>query len=49
MGESKIITNHHNRPFRYRYEVPDEVLADQFDHLDEDDGFDGFFCYRNIW
>jgi hypothetical protein len=49
MGESRIITNHHDRPFRYRYEVPDEVLADQFDHLDEDDGFDGFFCYRNIW
>jgi hypothetical protein len=48
MGESKITTNRHDRPFRYRYEVPDEVLADQFDHLDED-ASDTFFHYKGTW
>ena len=49
MSDLTIRTNHQWRQFTYRSEVPDKVLADQFDHLDEDEGFDGFFCYRGIW
>jgi len=49
MSDLTIRTNHHWRPFRYRYEVPEVVLADQFDHLDEDEGYDGFLCYRGWW
>lgn len=44
-----ICTNKNWRPFKYRNEVPAEVLASQFDHLDENDGFDGFILYRNSW
>ena len=45
----QIITNHHERPFLYGYEVPDSVKAD-FDHLDEDSGIDdGWIHYRNTW
>lgn len=45
----KVITNHHWRQFRYRYEVPPEVLADQFDYQDADESTDGFFQYRGSW
>lgn len=44
-----IITNHHWRPFRYRDEVPPEILAEQFDYQDAEEVFDGFFCYRGFW
>jgi len=43
-----IVTNHHKRQFAYRNEVPANVLADQFDHLDAAD-VDGFFRYRRYW
>jgi hypothetical protein len=44
----KIITNYQWRQFKYRDEVPQSVLDDQFDYLDEDE-IDGFFCYRGVW
>lgn len=43
-----IKTNHHMRPFVYRYDVPADVLASDFDWTDEDDT-DGFFRYRGVW
>ncbi len=44
-----VRSNRHWRPFCYRNEVPEKVLADQFDYLSEDDGLDGFFRYRGYW
>ena len=44
-----IKTNNQWRDFVYRDDVPAAVLADQFSHLSEDDGSDGFFCYRGHW
>ena len=48
MSDLKIYTNHHVRQLQYRCDVPDDVLADYFDWLD-DDTFDGFFHYRGSW
>jgi hypothetical protein len=45
----KAITNRHWREFRYRWEVPADVLADQFDYQDPEETFDGFFHYRGCW
>lgn len=42
----KIKTNRHWHEFLYRHEVPEKVLAYQFDWLDEEDGSDGFIKYR---
>lgn len=47
--ENRVITNNHWRQFRYRNEVPESVLASEFEHLDEEEGFDGFFEYRGTW
>lgn len=44
-----IRTNHHWRPFLYRTEVPDAVLASEFDWTDPGDDIDGFFRYRGAW
>ncbi len=44
-----ILTNNHWRQFKYRNEVPDAILADQFEHLDADEGFDQFFQYKRSW
>ncbi len=44
----KIITDGRWKNLKYRYEVPEKVLADQFDYLD-DDVEDGFFQYRKNW
>jgi hypothetical protein len=44
-----IKTNHQFRDFTYRYDVPASVLADQFDHLSEDDVSDSFVQYRGHW
>lgn len=49
MNETRIITNHHWRQFKYRYEVPQSVLDDQFDYHGPDDGLDGFIHYRGTW
>ena len=46
----EIITNHHWRQFKYRNEVPPEVLADEFGWIDEEDDYlDGYFQYRGSW
>jgi len=47
MSKPKVYTNKHWRQFKYREEVPDQVLAEQFDYLDGE--IDGFFCYRSYW
>lgn len=44
-----IKTNFHWRDFKYRDEVPAKVLAEQFNHLEEEDAIDGFFKYRGWW
>lgn len=44
-----IKTNHQWRDLVYRSDVPAKVLADQFDYHGEDEGLDGFFCYRGYW
>jgi hypothetical protein len=43
-----VRTNNHSRHFVYRHDVPAEVLADQFDYLDDDQN-DGFFKYLGTW
>ena len=40
MGELTIVTNRHWRQFVYRYDVPKNVLADQFDYQ-----LDGMICW----
>ena len=50
----KIRTNHHWREFAYRWDVPADVLADQFDWTNEayethGDYLGGFFCYHGHW
>lgn len=42
----RIITNHHDRYFKLREEVPEDILERQFDWCDE---VDGFLRYRGIW
>jgi hypothetical protein len=49
MEKVTIKTNRQWRNFCYRNEVPAKVLFEQFDYLDEDEGFDGFFKYRGCW
>jgi hypothetical protein len=44
-----IKTNNVARDLTYRSDVPAKVLADQFDHLNEDDCLDGFVKYRGRW
>lgn len=44
-----IYTDNKWKQFKYRDEVPKKVLKDDFDWLDEDDGFDGFFKYKGTW
>jgi hypothetical protein len=44
----EVLTNNHERQFKYGYEVPGSVLAD-FDHLNEDEQADGWIHYRNTW
>ena len=45
----KITTDWKFKNFKYRYEVPEKVLKDQFSHLSEEDSCDGFFRYRKSW
>ncbi len=44
----KITTNHHWRDFKFRYEVPANVLNNELDWTDEDDT-DGYFFYKWGW
>ena len=48
MSELSIITNNHERQFKYGYEVPESVKAD-FDHLSDDEMMDGWIQYRSVW
>ena len=45
----KVYTNKHKRQFKYRNEVPNDVLQDDFDWLDDDSSYDGFIHYRGNW
>ena len=49
MEQLRIITNNNWRQIRYRYEVPPQVLADEFDYQDEDDTSDGYIYYKGQW
>ena len=49
MNNTRIITNHHWRQFKYRDEVPQAVLDDQFDYQNPEDCYDGFIEYHGIW
>ena len=44
-----ITTNHHVREFLYQWDVPNDVLDDQFEHLDSFEATTGFFKYRGWW
>ena len=44
----EITTNHHWREFLTESDVPADVLADQFDYLDEQDS-STYFQYRGWW
>lgn len=46
---TRIRTDNKWHNFKYRDEVPKKVLREQFDYLDEDDGFDGFIHYHSAW
>jgi len=45
----KIYTDNKWKQFKYRNEVPKNVLADYFEHLPEDECLDGFILYRKCW
>ncbi len=44
-----ITTNHHVHEFLYQWDVPNDVLNDQFEHLDSFEATTGFFKYRGWW
>lgn len=44
-----IKTNRNWRNFQYREQVPEKILASQFDHLDTEESYDQFFQYRGYW
>lgn len=46
---TNIITDNKWKQFKYSYEVPEKVLADQFDWMDDDEKTDGFINYRKCW
>ena len=58
---TRILTNKHWRDFVYRWDVPADVLEDQFSYMKEtdldtgesvwpdDEYTDGFFRYKNCW
>lgn len=43
-----VVSDLKEKPFRYRYEVPEKVLRENFSWLTEDDS-DSFFNYRGVW
>lgn len=44
-----ITTDNKWKQFKYGYEVPDNVLKENFDWMEDDEKTDGFFKYRNDW
>jgi len=49
MADLTIRTDNKWKQFKYGDEVPESVMRDQFDHLDEDEAYDSFFQYRGYW
>jgi hypothetical protein len=47
--ELEIITDHKWKQFKYGYEVPAKVMADQFSHMDKETQDAGFLQYRGYW
>jgi hypothetical protein len=47
--DNPVYTDHKWKQFKYRYEVPERVLQREFDWLDEEEGWDQFFKYRDWW
>lgn len=45
----RITSNRNWRQFVYRYDVPEDVLASQFDWTDPEVETDGFFKYKGTW
>jgi len=43
-----ITTDNKWKPFKYGYEVPEKVLKEDFDWMD-DEKTDGFINYRKCW
>lgn len=43
----KLTTDNKWKNFKYRYEVPEKVLKEQFSHLEDE--IDGFIKYRENW
>jgi hypothetical protein len=48
MNAVTITTNNHWRPFKYREEVPEKILEQDYGWLHES-VIDGFFKYRGEW
>jgi hypothetical protein len=49
-----VRTNHHDRQFKYRDEVPEDVITSEFDwtiegYEESGDYSDGFILYRGDW
>lgn len=47
---SNVTTDNKWKTFKYGHEVPEKVLAEQFDWIEEDEKFgSGFMKYRGVW
>jgi len=49
MSNATIVTDHKWKQFKYGYEVPKKVLADQYEHLDDAESQDGFIYSNRRW
>ena len=49
MTDITITTDNKWKPFKYGYEVPEKVLKEDFDWMDEDEKSSGFMKYRGVW
>ncbi len=49
MTSVTIRTNHKWKPFVYGADVPGDVIAKDFDHMESADTHDGFFKYLDRW
>ena len=48
MSKTIVRTNNHWNDFKYYYEVPQKVLDDQFDWMENPDEYT-FLKYKNFW
>lgn len=44
-----VTTDNKWKQFKYGYEVPEKVLSETFDWIEDDEKTDGFFQYRKSW